>query len=429
MGGGRYRQSHSRMRSPSLSSDSDSEHSDSSDSDADQDESVTETAYTKDQRTVLVSQLMMRSTEKEIRRYFRTKVGCRVIEVKLLRDKRTGNPKGLAYVEMSCMADVNKAIAVAGQPPDFQRFPILVKASQAEKNSSIPASSSTVTAAMMGQGATEELKGGECQEVYVGSLDHSVNESHLFQLFSQFGRLKKATIQMNPTTQRTRGFAFLYFQNPEDANLAIKVMQNQVLAGRPMKMGWGNKSSTIQGAVLRTSEKFPENARERAQKAFSVLSQLNGSSITDNEISTAASQALSAAMGNSSEPSGGDVPVAKEGVALPKPITTLPPTKLRSDADNAEPTRLILIHNMFDKDNETEAGWEEELKEEIIEECSKFGDVISLSVMSKEAGGKILALFGTVEGAKNCATNLQGRWFDRRQLRIDYLDESNAISN
>mmetsp|Transcript_22602 Transcript_22602/g.25431 ORF Transcript_22602/g.25431 Transcript_22602/m.25431 type:complete len:83 (+) Transcript_22602:427-675(+) len=80
---------------------------------------------------------------------------------------------------------------------------------------------------------------------------------------------------------------------------------------------------------------------------------------------------------------------------------------------------------MYDKDEETDPGWEVEIKEEFLDECSKFGKIEHAKVMHLEPGGKIFATFSTLEGAKNCTKNLAGRWFDKRQLRVDYMPEAN----
>jgi len=95
-----------------------------------------------------------------------------------------------------------------------------------------------------------------------------------------------------------------------------------------------------------------------------------------------------------------------------------------SNADSG-PTLHLLVHNMYDKDEETEDGWETEIKDDFLDECSKFGKIVHVKVMYKEAGGKIYATFADLEGAKNCAENLAGRWFDKRQLRVDYMTEAN----
>jgi RNA-binding protein 39 len=419
-----------------------------------------ESTFSKDQRTVFVSQLVMRATEKDIRRYFRRKVGCKVKEVILLKDKRTGNHKGCAYIEMQRVEDVNKAVAVAGLPPDFQRFPILTKASEAEKNYVIPASSSVITASMIGSSAaitpflTQDGKVVQSQKVYVGGLDPSVSEEHLFALFSQFGQLEKVNMQIDPTTKNRRGFAFLSFKDPKVGNLAIKTMSNQFLAGRSLKTGWASQSHPIPGIDIVESDELPENSEGRAQMAFAVLAQLTGTSTSGQSASGAdsaksgsmtwsvgtsvdSSQAESVLTSSAGEakvvikdlPSG--VTKIKNEVRIPAnaaAIDTIGNVSVGSSTVSGKPSRSILAHNMFDKDKETENGWANDLKEEFTEECSKFGKLMSVTVMSTEEGGKIYATFETRDAASTCASNLAGRWFDKRQLRIEFVDDADVPS-
>jgi RNA-binding protein 39 len=433
---------------------SSSSNSDSSTSSSSEDEQADgkreDSTFSKDQRTVFVSQLVMRATEKEIRRYFRRKVDCKVNEVILLKDKRTGNHKGSAYIEMGRIEDVNKAVGVTGQPPDFQRFPILVKASEAEKNYVIPASSSVVTATMMGAPSssvpflTKDGRVVEAQKVYIGGLDPSVSEEHLFALFSQFGELDNVIMQMDPGTKIRRGFAFLSFKDPKVANLAIQTMSNKVLVGRHMKTGWASHPSSISGVNIVTSEEFPEDPDMRCQKAFAVLAQLTGSTNTgfgnsestggkavglasaaDSMMAAAAEKkevmkdvASRAAEVDNASMTAGDVAVAEATSAAPS-TSESGPKLLRGEL-----TKNILVHNMFDKDSETEEGWAEELREEFTEECGKFGEILAVTVISDQPGGKMYVSFGTLESAKKCANNLSGRWFDKRKLRVEYVAES-----
>jgi RNA-binding protein 39 len=467
-GGSRGRR---RSRSPSVS-DSSMSGSSSSDSSSSSEESdaederknsnAAEDTFTKDQRTVFVNQLVMRTTSKDIRRYFRRKVGAKVNEVILLKDRRTGKHKGCAYVEMKSMEDVGKALNVSGQPPDFQRFPILVKPSEAEKNYLIPASSATLTANMMG--ATTAGSGPmigpngqliEAQKVYVGSLDPSITQEHLFKLFSQFGDLTKVSLQMDPASGISKGYAFLSFRDPKEANLAIQTMSNQVLAGRCMKTGWASQNSGTPGVQVVTSDEFPADASARAQKAHIALAQLAiGAGLTvpdvgqmtspgvaggQSRIPTVAearqSLATSAASGliavapavTVATVMPGQVPAAvAPSAAMAVPATSLN-AKLIGGAD--DPTKHLLVHNMYDKDEETEEGWAEEIKLEFQEECSKFGKIEQVTVMSTEPGGKIYASFETIEAAKTCASSLAGRWFDKRQLRVEFVPEDQLPKN
>lgn len=435
----------SSRRSCSSSSNSNADTPTSSSSeDEDADGKMDESTFSKDQRTVFVSQLVMRATEKDIRRYFRRKVGCKVNEVILLRDKRTGNHKGGAYIEMGRIEDVNKAVAVTGQPPDFQRFPILVKASEAEKNYVIPASSAVVTATMMGASSspapflTTDGRVVESQKVYVGGLDPNVSEEHLFALFSQFGELEKVTMQMDPGTQVRRGFAFLSFKDPKVANLAIQIMSNKPLAARPMKTGWASHPSSIAGVEIVTSEEFPEDASMRTQKAFAVLAQLTGA--TTAPVVPASSASFLATIESAVEkPVGVSLTTPTAELVIPSSAGNMQNEVQAAGANVAtagsesvtgpellqgKTTKCILVHNMFDKDTETESGWDEELQEEFKEECGKFGQIVAVTIISDQPGGKIYASFETLEAARLCANNLSGRWFDKRKLRVEYVDES-----
>ena len=209
---------------------------------------------TKDQRTIFVSQLVMRADERDIGRYFRRKIGIKVRDVILLRDRRTGRHKGCAYVEVGLLEDVDRALGATGKTPDFQRFPILVKRAEADKNAlvvgagavgrslsftppiSVPVSGGSFDRSGAGQPVqlTADRMRIESQKVYVGSIDPCVTQDQLRALFSQFGTLEKVLLQMDTLTGMSRGFAFLSYRDPKDANLAIQTMSGQMIAGRSL---------------------------------------------------------------------------------------------------------------------------------------------------------------------------------------------------
>ena len=268
------------------------------------------------------------------------------------------------------------------------------------------------------------------------------------------------TTLTTPSSNTSRGFAFLSFRDPKVANLAIQTMSNQVLAGRPMKTGWANQSSSIAGVEITTSTQIPENASSRTQKAFTVLAQLTGSSVIspvpENASTTVSSGSGAVSVHSESVHSGSSATIekpeptvlsmvaeAKEvmkevasgalavdnaakiaaNAAIADAVAASAPTDSQSVGSAHNPTQHILVHNMFDKDTETEEGWANDLKAEFFDECSKFGKILSAIVMSEEDGGKVYASFETIEAAANCATNLAGRWFDKRQLRVEYIQE------
>ncbi len=195
-----------------------------------------EDELTKDQRTVFVSQLVMKAGERDIQKYFNKKLGLKVNDVILLRDKRTGRHKGCAYVELANLVDVPKSVEASGKVPDFQRFPILVKASEAEKNGVV----TNISVGVGGMGALglgvvdESNKRTEAQKLYIGNIDQAVTQSQLYAIFSQFGQLDRVLLQLDPATGLSKGFAFLSFQDPKVANLAMTTVSGQILAGKAM---------------------------------------------------------------------------------------------------------------------------------------------------------------------------------------------------
>ncbi len=75
---------------------------------------------------------------------------------------------------------------------------------------------------------------------------------------------------------------------------------------------------------------------------------------------------------------------------------------------------------MFDPTTETEVGWEHEIRDEVMEECSKFGKVIHCGV-DKHSMGDVYLLFEALGSAKAAAQALHGRWFALKQIQVKYL--------
>ena len=235
------------------------------------------------------------------------------------------------------------------------------------------------------------------------------------------------------------------------------------------KTGWANQQSTVAGTQEVRSDQFPSDSNEKVEKVNQVLTQLTGSGLTtmlsqvdpvqqqallaagpagalgilpSAQLASVADAALDLALGNvpssdallppvngavaaaeaasTAESSPVNAAAAAAAAASPVPPSNANDAKVIGRMD--QPSNHILVHNMFDKDEETEQGWEEDIKLDFEEECAQYGKISSVVVMSKEVGGKIYASFEAVDGAMNCAKNLAGRWFDKRQLRVEFVD-------
>ena len=297
----------------------------------------------KDSRTLFVSQLVQRTTERDLRSFFRRQ-DIRTHEVALLRD-RSGQPKGSAYVELRQAADRPAALALSNRAPDFQRFPIRIVASEAK---------------------VDESRAGPVV-VQVTNLHPSVTSQDLQAVFGSLGSLSRVVLD--------RSSALLHYTDAKDAHLALQTMRGQILKGQALQ------TSSMHNLQ---EEDFPAQASRKTQAAYHALAQLNSSSMVDNKTD-------------------------KDD-----------PTKI---GNAHRPTRHLWVRNMFDKNTETEPGWEADIRAEFVEECRQFGTIEHVQVLDQEEGGQIYASFATVQGATQCAQTLAGRWFDQRQLRVSYVNE------
>ena len=65
--------------------------------------------------------------------------------------------------------------------------------------------------------------------IYVGNLDDSADYNKLYELFIPFGDIKNVDIPKDPISLHTRGFAFVEFEEEEDAKHAIFNMHNSLI--------------------------------------------------------------------------------------------------------------------------------------------------------------------------------------------------------
>lgn len=72
-------------------------------------------------------------------------------------------------------------------------------------------------------------------KLFVGNLAFSATEADLEQSFSQFGALEEVKIILDRETGRSRGFAFVTFENDNDAEAALSLDGNS-LSGRDIRV-------------------------------------------------------------------------------------------------------------------------------------------------------------------------------------------------
>lgn len=73
-------------------------------------------------------------------------------------------------------------------------------------------------------------------KVFVGNLDYNTRKEEVQGLFAQVGAIRDVFLPTDRETGRPRGFAFVEFENEEDAAKAIEKFNGYQLGGRALRV-------------------------------------------------------------------------------------------------------------------------------------------------------------------------------------------------
>lgn len=73
-------------------------------------------------------------------------------------------------------------------------------------------------------------------KVYAGNLSFITSEETLNSVFSKFGQVASVNIIKDRDTNQSKGFGFIEFENEEEAQKAISVMNGKELDGRKIRV-------------------------------------------------------------------------------------------------------------------------------------------------------------------------------------------------
>lgn len=72
--------------------------------------------------------------------------------------------------------------------------------------------------------------------VYIGSISFELREDTIRQAFAPFGPIKTINMSWDPVAQKHKGFAFVEYDLPEAAQLALEQMNGVMIGGRNIKV-------------------------------------------------------------------------------------------------------------------------------------------------------------------------------------------------
>ncbi|XP_061217605.1 RNA-binding protein 39 isoform X3 [Neopsephotus bourkii] len=349
----------------------------------------------RDARTVFCMQLAARIRPRDLEEFFST-VG-KVRDVRMISDRNSRRSKGIAYVEFVDVSSVPLAIGLTGQR--VLGVPIIVQASQAEKN----------RAAAMANNLQKGSAGP--MRLYVGSLHFNITEDMLRGIFEPFGRIESIQLMMDSETGRSKGYGFITFSDSECAKKALEQLNGFELAGRPMKVGHVTERTDASSAssFLDSDELERTGIDLGTTGRLQLMARLAEG--TGLQIPPAAQQAL--------QMSGS----LAFGAVADLQTRLSQQNEVLAAAASVQPiaTQCFQLSNMFNPQTEEEAGWDTEIKDDVIEECNKHGGVIHIYVDKNSAQGNVYVKCPSIAAAIAAVNALHGRWFAGKMITAAYV--------
>jgi len=83
---------------------------------------------------------------------------------------------------------------------------------------------------------------GDEGKLFVGGLSFDTTEQSLEDVFTKYGQISEVVVIKDRETQRSRGFGFVTFENPDEAKDAMEAMNGKSLDGRQIRVDQAGKS-------------------------------------------------------------------------------------------------------------------------------------------------------------------------------------------
>eukprot|EP00755_Sulcionema_specki_P010452 Sspe_Gene.46539::Locus_23240_Transcript_2_3_Confidence_0.400_Length_1516::g.46539::m.46539/K13091/RBM39, RNPC2; RNA-binding protein 39 len=110
------------------------------------------------------------------------------------------------------------------------------------------------------------------------------------------------------------------------------------------------------------------------------------------------------------------------GVA-PGMVPTHPPLPA-GPPPGAPDTTCVHLCNLFDPAEEEEEDFDEDIKEEVAEQCNRVGRLVHIFVDKHSPKGELWLRFSDNEGGRKAYELMHGRWFSKRQIRAEFVPTS-----
>ncbi|CAB0005642.1 unnamed protein product [Nesidiocoris tenuis] len=317
--------------------------------------------------------------------------------------------------------------------------------------------------------------------VYVGSISFELKEDTIRQAFSPFGPIKSINMSWDPVTQKHKGFAFVEYDIPEAAQLALEQMNGVMLGGRNIKVGRPSNMPQAQSVIDEITEEakhynriyvasiHPDLTEDDIKSVFEAFGNIKycklqqgssphkhkGYGFIEYETKQAAQEAIASMnlfdlggqylrVGRAITPPNAlhqkqQEELQKKLLEENEPQTLQQQENMSIKGQSARhlvmqklmrkvESRVVILRNMVAPEDVDES-----LQEEIQEECTKYGTVDRVIIYNEKQSEdddnpdiivKIFVEFSKMREAEAAQESLNGRFFGGRRVKAELYDQS-----
>lgn len=399
-------------------------------------------ARERDARTVFVT-LSTKADDRAVFKFF-SEVG-KVTDVRIITD-RYQRPKGFAYVEMAEAAGVSAALALSGSPLLGQA--VSVKASESEKNDAwasrmshgvgqgaapLGARGPGMPAPPPGAGAggppglgsgVDTIMGagvgiGGLFRVELKNLHGKITAADVRAVCEPFGAVARVDVADDESSPGCNK-SMVFFTSASDGERAAAQLDGMELVGRKVKAetvpmephppgqpaGAGAAASAVPVPIGVVNEIDDDRGLKMNAQGRAVLMQRLAGKLKGED-----AEAVAAPTAVLMPPRPPPAP-QQAGAAAPRQGVLGPASPV--------PTPCLLLSNLFDPAQETGECWDQEIADDVREECeAKCGRVAHIHV-HRDSPGDVYVCFREQAAAERAHKMMSGRWFAARQVSSSF---------
>ncbi|GJN30333.1 hypothetical protein PR202_gb18628 [Eleusine coracana subsp. coracana] len=246
---------------------------------------------------------------------------------------------------------------------------------------------------------------------------------YIWQVFEPFGQVELLQLPLDPLTGLCKGFGFVQ----ANAKAAQSLNGQLDIAGRVIKVSAVTDQAGVQVSGATTGDLDDDEGGGLALNASSralLMQKLDRSGTTTSLTGGMSATGLStpvtipAVSVLGAPPAVAPVLRPTLPALMSTPGATLPVTP--QSAEVALPSECLLLKNMFDPAVETDPDFDLDIRDDVQDECSKFGKLKHIFV-DKNTAGFVYLRFDSITAAMSAQKALHGRWFAGKMITATFM--------